>query len=134
MSDKRFFVLAHPEARRRATACVQESPDGYRVTIEPPKRTDGQNDRFHAMCGDLAKSGLAWAGSARTATQWKFLLISGHAKATGEEFEMVPGLEGEFLNIRESTAQMSIRRGASLIEYTRAFGDMHDVKWREPEK
>lgn len=134
MSDKRFFVLAHSEARRRATACMQESPDGYRVTIEPPKRTDGQNDRFHAMCGDLAKSGLEWAGKARTAKQWKVLLVSGHAKATGEEFEMVPGLEGEFLNIRESTAQMSIRRGASLIEYTRAFGDMHGVKWHEPEK
>lgn len=30
-------------------------------------------------------------------------------------------LEGEFVNIRESTALMSKRRGSSLIEYSEAF-------------
>jgi hypothetical protein len=34
---------------------------------------------------------------------------------------MVPGIEGEFVNLRESTALMSVRRSTSLIEYTQAF-------------
>ena len=86
------------------------------IKVSPKKRTDGQNERFHAICRDIAKSGLQWAGKPRTAVQWKVLLVSGHAIATGEGAEMVPGLENEFVNIRESTAQMSVRRGSSLIE------------------
>ena len=108
------------------------APDGYTVTVAPPKRTDGQNERFHAICGDIAKSGLAWAGRPRTAAQWKVLLVSGHATATKEGSEMVPGIEGEFVNIRESTAQMSVRRGASLIEYATAFALNNGVRLMAP--
>lgn len=128
MTDKRQFVLAHPEARRRAMACVADAPEMYRVEVREPKRTDGQNDRFHAICGDIAKSGLPWAGKPRTAVQWKGLLVSGHAVATGEGAEMVPGLEGEFLNLRESTALMSVKRGSSLIEYAQSFAIMNGVR------
>ena len=130
--EKRVFILAHDTARRRAIECVQGAPEGWRITVMPPKRTDEQNAHFHAMVSDIARSGIEWAGKRRTAIQWKVLLVSGHAKATSEEFEIVPGIEGEFVNVRESTAQMSVRRGASLIEYTRAFGDMHGVHWSEP--
>ena len=66
-------------------------------------------------------------GKPRTAKEWKVLLVSGHAVATKEETEVVPGLEGEFINIRESTALMSVRRGASLIEYSLAFCAMHKI-------
>lgn len=121
MSDKRLFVLSHQEARRRAVAAVAEAPEGHSVTIAPPKRNGEQNAKFHAMCSDLEKSGTPWAGKPRTAAQWKVLLISGHAVATKEGAEMVPGLEGEFLNIRESSALMSVKRASSLIEYTGAF-------------
>ena len=47
--------------------------------------------------------------------------MSGHAVATKAEVEIVPGLEGEFINLRESTALMSVKRSASLIEYTLAY-------------
>ena len=46
---------------------------------------------------------------------------------------MVPGLEGEFVNLRESTALMSKARGSSLIEYSRAFCDAYNVKTELPE-
>jgi hypothetical protein len=35
--------------------------------------------------------------------------------------EIVPGIEGEFVNIRESTAKMGVKRATSLIEYVLAF-------------
>lgn len=127
MSDKRIFRLAHPEARRRAMACVAEAPDGWRVTVEPQKRSLEQNAKFHALCADIAASGLEWCGKERTAAQWKVLLVSGHAVATKEGAEILPGIEGEFVNIRESTAAMSKRRGASLIEYTLAFCALRGV-------
>lgn len=104
--------------------------DGKRlmVTVQPETRKLSQNAKFHAMCDDIAKSGATWAGKRRTAAQWKVLLVSGHAVVTGEGSDMLPGLEGEFVNLRESTANMSIARSSSLIEYTLAWCAANNVR------
>lgn len=127
-ADKQYFRLVHGEARRRAAQAVQNAPDGHAVTIAPASRTLDQNAKFHALCSDIAKSGAQWAGKARDTASWKVLLVSGHAVATKEGSEIVPGLEHEFVNIRESTALMSKRRGASLIEYALAFCAMNEIR------
>ena len=105
---------------------------GHRMVVEvrPETRSLDQNAKFHALCTDFEKSQVQWAGKPRTAAQWKVLLVSGHAVATKEGAEIVPGLEGEFVNIRESTANMSKARGSSLIEYTLAFGAQQGVRFR----
>ncbi|MBK5204342.1 MAG: recombination protein NinB [Polaromonas sp.] len=126
---KQLFRLVHTEARRRAAQCIHDAPDGYMAVISQPTRTLDQNAKFHALCSDIAKAKTAWAGKPRNAAQWKVLLVSGHATATKEGSDMVPGIEGEYVNLRESTAAMSKKRGASLIEYTLAFCVMNDVKF-----
>lgn len=100
---------------------VKTAPEGHCVTVAEPSRSGEQNKLFHELCGKIARSGAEWAGKRRTADAWKVLLVSGHAVATKEGAEVVPGLEGEFVNIRESTASMSKKRGSSLIDYTMAF-------------
>ena len=122
------YVLAHQEARSRAIKAIQDAPDGWVVGLGPPRRNLEQNAKFHALCTDLAKMGISWAGKRRTAEEWKVLLVSGHAMATKEGSEIVPGIEGEFVNIRESTALMSKARGSSLIEYSMAFLANHEGK------
>jgi hypothetical protein len=130
----RVFVLAHQTARERcARFAMKDAPEGWRVTFSEPKRNLDQNAKFHALCSDIARSGMEWAGKRRTADQWKVLLVSGHAVATKEGAEMVPGLEGEFVNVRESTALMSVKRAASLIEYTLAFCSNNGVELSELE-
>jgi hypothetical protein len=119
--SKQTFYLVHDQARRRASHAIETAGHGYKVTVQEPARTLDQNAKFHALCSDIAKSEAKWAGRRRSATEWKVLLVSGHAVATKEGSEIVPGLEGEFINLRESTALMSKRRGASLIEYALAF-------------
>ena len=49
------------------------------------------------------------------------LMISAHTIATKETTKMVIGLEGEVVNLRESSAQMSVARLNSLIEYVIAW-------------
>ena len=122
------FVMAHEIARNRALDAVKNAPEGWHVIVKPATRTTEQNAKFHALCSDIAKSGMKWAGKDRTAAQWKVLLVSGHAIATSECAEIVPGLENEFVNLRESTALMSKKRGASLIEYTLAFCTANSIK------
>lgn len=88
--------------------------------IEPRTRSLDQNAMLHALFSESSKH-CEWHGRKLTPTQWKVLFISGHAMATGRGADMVPGLEGEFVNIRESSAQMSIARMTSLIEYIHAW-------------
>lgn len=61
-------------------------------------------------------------------------MVSAHSIATGEPAEMVIGLEGEVVNLRESTAAMSKKRFASLLDYVLAWGAMNGVKFSEPER
>jgi len=132
MALLRHFNLVHAQARQRAAEyMLHGAPDGSMVTVSEAKRTSEQNAKFHAICSDLAKSHVTWAGKRRTTAAWKVLLVSGHATATKEGSEMIPGLEGEFVNLRESTAQMSKARGSSLIEYAMAFCAAHEVQTGE---
>mgnify|MGYP003344204235 FL=1 len=70
---------------------------------------------------------MKWADRQLTADQWKVLLISGHAVATGIGADVVPGIEGEVVNIRESSAAMGVRRMSSLLEYVQAFMADHEI-------
>lgn len=117
------YVLAHDLARRRAVEAVANAPAGWVVTVKEATRSLDQNAKFHAMCSDM--NGVPYYGKARNAEDWKTLFVSGHTIATGGTAEIIPGLEGEFVNIRESTARMSKSRGSSLIDYTGAYIAQH---------
>lgn len=134
MTDKRTFVLINPTVRRNAIAAIMEALDGFIVTISPKHRSNDQNAMFHAICSDVEKSGHKFLGKPRKASVWKVLFISGHAAATDEGSEVVPGLEGEFVNIRESSALMSMQRAASLITYTLAYCDTNQIPLNETRK
>ena len=97
-------------------AAIASANEGWVVTVKPPTRTLDQNAKFHAMVGEM--NGVAWYGKARSADDWKTLFVSGHTVVTGGSAEVIPGLEREFVNIRESTATMSKERSSSLIDYT----------------
>lgn len=102
------------------------------VKLEELKRKEAQSRLFHAVINEVSHQ-LEWAGKMRTPAQWKHLLISGHTIATKGEIELVEGIEGEVINIRESTATMTIKRLSSLIEYTYAFATNHGVKFKVPD-
>ncbi len=119
---KQIFVIQpapHP-ARERALEAVRTALEGKIIEIRDKTRTSEQNALLHALLGKIANS-ATFAGKRRTLEQWKLIFVSGHAIATGRPAEVVPGLEGEFLNLRESTASMGKSRLSSLIEYVLAW-------------
>jgi hypothetical protein len=129
--DRQSFVLVSDKVRANAIEAVRNAPADYAVTVAPRTRSNDQNAMFHAICTDIAKCKFPFAGKPRPAKVWKVLLISAHAAATDEGNEVVPGLEGEFVNIRESSALMSVKRAASLITYTLAFCDTNGIPLNE---
>ena len=126
------FFLVHDLARANACKAVMAAEQGMVVTIRKPNRTLDQNAKFHAMCDDIAKAGVQWFGRARSAEEWKVLLVSAHAAATGRGCEMVQGLEGELVQVRESTAAMTKDRSSSLIEYTIAWAAKQGISLEAP--
>ena len=129
---KRMFVLRNKQVKDNACEYISslhiDDESLLKVTIDKLTRTNEQNAKFHALCGDIAKSKFVWMGKERTAEQWKVLLVSGHAVATKEGSEIVAGLEGEFINLRESTALMTKARGSSLIEYAISWAVQNGIK------
>jgi hypothetical protein len=115
------YVLLDEPRKRRACNAIMQAQAGSVCKIGDPKRSLNQNAKFHAICTDIAKSGFEWAGKQRTADECKALLVSAHAVASGEPGEVVLGLEGEFVSIREKTSSMIKKRGSSLIAYIEAF-------------
>ena len=105
---------------------------GKRLVLEvrPETRSDHQNRLLHALFADVAAQAL-WMGQKRTPAEWKVLFVSGHSVATKQGAELVPGLEGEFLNLRESTARMGKARMASLLDYVMAWCAQNGVELRD---
>jgi len=131
MSDRQIYRLVHSTARQLASKAVINAPDGYVCEIKPRTRSLDQNAMLHALFADVARQ-AKFHGKKRTPEQWKVIFISAHAIATNEGGEILAGLEGEFVNIRESSACMTVRRMNSLIEYMLAWGAANGIRWSEP--
>ncbi len=129
MTQKRLLIVSLAN-RQHIKQQIDTLELGDHVRVGPPDRLLVQNAKFHAMCGDIAKQ-QKYLGRVLTGAQWKILMISAHGIETGEGADVVPGLTGEFVNLRESSASMSIRRMASLIEYVACWGAENGVQFRE---
>lgn len=99
------------------------------VEFKLETRTDRQNRLLHALFADIARQ-AEFAGKKRSAEQWKQILVLGHGIATKEECEIVQ-IEGEAVALRESTAKMTKRRMASLLEYVLAYAATEGIELRD---
>lgn len=138
MSDRLVLRLHNAQQAHQAIQQAWAHAKGYLMAsgapmvleVRPETRSDRQNRLLHALFGDVARQ-AEWLGKKRTAEEWKLLFVSGHAVATKQGADLVPGLEGEFLNLRESTARMGKARMASLLDYVMSWAIEHGVELRE---
>lgn len=134
MGNKQQFFLRSAQVRSNCLEFIRDLPTDEKkplvVKVQPMTRNLEQNAKFHAMCQDVADQ-LEFMGRKLSMAQWKVLFISDHAMATNQKADVVPGLEGEFVNIRESSAKMSVSRMASLIEYVTAYGIANGVYFND---
>lgn len=121
MTERRIFILAHPQARANAIEATRQAPDGYRVEVKPQNRTLEQNARMWAMLTELSRQ-VVWHGQQLTAENWKDVLT-----AALKRQQVVPGVDGGFVVLGTSTRRMTKGEMAELIELITAFGAQHDV-------
>ncbi|OZN24874.1 recombinase [Actinobacillus seminis] len=134
MEIKQSFFLRGEQVRLNAMEFIRTLPIDEKnplvVSIKLMRRSLEQNAKLHAMLSDIAKQ-CEFQGKKRDVDTWKAIFVSAHKIATGGYAEMAIGLEGEVINLRESTAQMSVKRLASLIEYILSWGVQNGVHFND---
>lgn len=125
MSDKRIYRLVHETARKLAAAQCQLAPDGYIVEIKPATRTLDQNARLWAMLTDVSQQ-VDWYGRKLSNEEWKHVF-----SASLKRQDVVPGLDGGFVALGQSTSKMTKRELGDLMELISAFGVQHGVVFND---
>jgi hypothetical protein len=143
---KRVFQLVHQEARRRCAHFAQhEAPEGWRVVFEEPKKRRIQEERYHAMLGDIADQ-CDYHGRKLPLNSWKRLLVEAfvhilrdEARGQGkpdpfpDEGEVLPSLDGRrIVQVEVLTRDFTVSQASAFIEHLFAFGADRGVKWSEP--
>lgn len=129
---KQQYKLINQDTKLHCCRQIMSADWGKVVTIQDPTRTLEANAKLHAMLTDISKQ-AKYMGKARTVEFWKALFVSGWMVATDQNPEMCPGLEGEYLVLRESTATMSGKRLSSVLEYISAWAAHNEIRFSASE-
>lgn len=122
---KRPFVLVDAAARQRAIECVRTAPEGYSVVVGPATRSLEQNSMLWPLLERVAKQ-VVWHGQTLSADDWKNIFTSSLKKQ-----RVVPGIDGGFVVMGQSTRMMSKADMSELIELIMAFGAQNGVQFGE---
>lgn len=125
MTDKRLFILANPEVRRRAAEYCMTAPAGQAVRFSPPTRSLEQNSLMWPLLSAMAKQ-VVWHGEKLGAEDWKDVLTASLRKQRA-----TPGIDGGFVVFGERTKTYSKADFSELIELIYAFGAQHGVDFEK---
>jgi hypothetical protein len=129
------IILSSLTKRQLAASYCLNAPENTTVDFRENKRSVPQNDKFHAMCGDVAKQ-IIWKdmfGRPLKMSQesWKRFFL----RIYQSEALVVPNEEGTaFFDLGVSSSKLVKKDFMDLIEIVYAFGSRKGVKFKdEPE-
>lgn len=98
---------------------------GVRLTVEikPETRSNEQNRRLWAMLTEVSRQ-VDWHGQKLSAEDWKHIFSSAMKKQRA-----VPGIEGGFVVLGQSTSKMTKSEMSEMQELIAAFGAEHGVNF-----
>jgi hypothetical protein len=139
VTARRTFVLAHDHARNNAAAFSQVAPEGWLVVFSEPKKKRIQEEKYHAMIGDIARQ-VEHIGRTWHQDDMKRLLIDEFAdemRAAGtplhHDGRVIPSLDGRrIVQLGIQSSEFYVKEAAQFIEFLYAFGAARDVRWSEP--
>ena len=126
MSNRLIFYTTPPPHPARSLAClaIQKAPDGYRVTIEAPRRSTAANDLMWAVLTQLEP--IDWHGFKLTKEEWKDVIT-----ASLKRQKAVPGIDGGFVVLGARTSKMSGAEISEVIEAAYALGASKGITFTE---
>lgn len=142
MTPSKTFVFVHAAARANAAAFCATAPDGWMVKFSEPNKTRLQEEKYHAMIGDIAKQ-YTHCGRKWEPDDMKRLLVDAFRRDTEDELrdlwqqmgiaKTVPSIGGDgFVTLGASTKRFPRRLAIAFIDWLYAFGAEQRVTWSEP--
>ena len=98
-----------------------------RLSVKPETRSTAQNSRMWAMLQDVADQ-VTWHGRKLSKEDWKHVF-----SASLKKQDAVPGIDGGFVVLGQSTSKMTVREMTDLMTLMEAFGAEHEVRFTAPE-
>jgi hypothetical protein len=127
--SRALLVLRSQAERQRAKAWIDGARPGTRVEFKATKRSIPQNDRMWAMLTDIATQ-KKWHGVSLHPNDWKKIFLAG----LNRELRIVPNLDGTgFVNLGDSSSDLSKDEMSQLIELIAAWGAQHGVVFNDPQ-
>jgi hypothetical protein len=124
MSEKRVFRIT-PTNRRHVAEQVANLPEGYVIKAGPPTRSLEANAAMWAMLTEISEQ-VVWHGRNLSPESWKHIFSSSLKKQ-----DVVPGLDGGFVVLGQSTSSMTKREMSDLLELIQAFGAQNNVQFND---
>lgn len=130
---KQIFVLSHDLARRRAVDAVVNAQPGFRVTVEPPKRSLDQNAAQWPYLEAFSRQ-LKWPVNGEMVymapEEWKDVLTAAFKRET---VRVAMGLDGGMVMLGQRTSRFKKREFSEWIEFLKATAAMRGVRVYEDE-
>lgn len=129
---KQQFLLRSESVKKNAISCISNinaDADNYLIVkIEERTRSNDQNAKLWAMLNDISNQ-VVWYGKKLNTESWKHVFSAALKKQ-----ETVPGIDGGFVILGQSTSKMKVSEFKDLIELIYAFGAEQGVDWSEESK
>jgi len=131
MTDKARIICHNPQQAHKALTDIiwpfvkNHTFAGVKIVVEAKRETRSleQNSRLWALLTDVSKQ-VDWYGHKLTPDEWKDVFTAALKKE-----KVVPGINGGFVVLGQSTSKMSIAEMVELQTLIEAFGADKDVKW-----
>jgi len=133
--------LTGEAARKAACRHVLAAPEGYVFRLGEPAKKREQEEKYHAMVGDIAKQ-CTFLGKKLALDDWKRLLVDAFAKVMRDagtplhhDGRVVPSLDFErVVQLGIQTREFRVKEAAEFIEYLFAYGADSGVVWSDQKK
>jgi hypothetical protein len=131
------FILINDQVRKHcANYIMTQAPEGYVVKVIEQLKKREQEEKYHAMIGDISKQ-CEHVGRTWDLDDWKRILVDEFA----EEMRMVgaplhhdsritPSIDGKrIVQLGIQTRDFYVNEAAQFIEYLYSFGADRSVIW-----
>lgn len=143
MTERRKFILRDQAIRKRACEYIAQVEEGCVVTVAPPTRSNLQNEKLHAMIGDIAKQ-FKFLNRLWDSESMKRMLVAQFRSETKDDaelswlwdsmgtMEMVPSLDMTgIVMLGWQTRRFPKKLAMAFIDWLDCFGDEHNIQWSE---
>lgn len=127
--EKQTFLIRDNRIRQNCIEAIQNLPAStdrpLQIIIQEDTRSLAQNRMLWSCLRDVSQQ-VVWYGKKLDSDSWKNIFS---ASLKGQE--TVPGINGGFVVLGQSTSKMRVSEMRDLIELIHAFGAEHNVRFSD---